>query len=100
MIDANAFQQPFNFPTAGPSGFGGPLGGSFLGQNLLGQQQPGIGMGMGMGMAGQQQGSHHGFSPWMMLSPLLGAFMSGHPNLGLGMISPGLGIARALGAFK
>lgn len=35
-----------------------------------------------------------------MMSPLAGMFMSGHPNLGLGMISPGLGLARALGAFR
>ncbi len=40
-----------------------------------------------------------GMNPLMMLSPLLGMFASGHPNIGLGMISPGLGIGRALGAF-
>jgi hypothetical protein len=50
-------------------------------------------------MMGQHRGGG-GFSPWMMLSPLAGAFASGHPNIGLGMISPGLGIARAFGAFK
>ena len=48
----------------------------------------------------QQQQHHHGMNPLMMLSPLLGAFMSGHPNIGLGMISPALGISRALGLFK
>ena len=40
-----------------------------------------------------------GFNPMMFMSPLAGMFMSGHPNIGLGMISPALGIARALGAF-
>jgi hypothetical protein len=64
-----------------------------LGGQVLGQMNP---------MAGQPQGGggHGGFSPWMMMSPLMGLFASGHPNLALGMLSPGLGIARALGAFK
>ena len=48
----------------------------------------------------EQKQRHGGMNPMMAMSPLLGMFMSGHPNLGLGMISPGLGIARALGAFK
>ena len=84
--------QPFDF-----SQFQQPMGGSqMLGQGLLGG-----------GMAPtdptqQQQGSghHKGLSPLMALSPLLGMFMSGHPNIGLGMISPSLGIARAMGLFK
>jgi hypothetical protein len=61
-----------------------------------GQMTPGG----GMGGAPMQGGGHHGFNPMMFMSPLAGMFMSGHPNIGLGMISPGLGIARALGAFK
>lgn len=72
---------------AGPGGFAGPQEGGFGG--------------FGGGMFGAPQGKKKkgGFNP-MMLSPLLSMFTSGHPNIGLGMISPGLGLARALGAFK
>jgi hypothetical protein len=73
-------------------------GGMFGGQQQP-QPQPQMGQGQQTGQPDQQD-HHGGFSPWMMLSPLIGAFASGHPNIGLGMISPGLGIARALGAFK
>ena len=71
--------------------------------NSSGQgQMPTMGDGpiLGQNFMQPQQHGHHGFNPLMMMSPLLGMFMSGHPNLGLGMISPMLGAARALGAFK
>lgn len=70
-------------------------------------QTPLLGQGMMQGGIGptdpghqQQHGHHGGMSPLMALSPLLGMFMSGHPNMGLGMISPALGIGSALGMFK
>jgi hypothetical protein len=89
MIDGNAFGgypgSNFLQNMAGPTGFGGqmPGQGSFLGSDFM-----------------QPKQQHHGMNPLMMLSPLMSAFASGHPNIGLGMISPALGIARALGAFK
>jgi hypothetical protein len=46
-----------------------------------------------------QHHHHGGFSPWMMLSPLGGMFAS-NPKMGLAMLSPGIGIANLLGAFK
>jgi hypothetical protein len=75
-------QQPF--PMAGPSG-------------LAGDFSPGA---MGGGMFGAPPKKKQGMNPLMMMSPLMAMFASGHPNLGLGMISPGLGLARALGVFK
>jgi hypothetical protein len=48
----------------------------------------------------EQKKKHGGFNPLMMLSPLAGMFASGHPNIGLGMISPLAGGMRALGLFK
>ena len=92
MIGGNAFgYQPYDFSgLSGPSGFTGmnPM----LGQSLLMQmQQP---------QQPDPQHGHHGMNPLMFLSPLMAAFGSGHTNLGLGMINPALGIARALGAFK
>lgn len=40
-----------------------------------------------------------GFNPLMMLSPMAG-MMASHPKMGLAMLSPGIGIANLLGAFK
>lgn len=75
---------------AGPTGFSGQMP---FGMSGVPQIQDG-------GMFGNDPKKKKGFNPLMFLSPLAGMFMSGHPNIGLGMISPGLGIARALGAFK
>jgi hypothetical protein len=86
-----------NGQTAAPPTGQLPLGGT----PLLGQMMnPGGGLTGAPMQPGQHGGHHGGMSPLMALSPLLGMFMSGHPNFGLGMISPALGIARGLGAFK
>jgi hypothetical protein len=64
------------------------------------QQQPFLGQQF-MQPTDPSSHSHHGggFSPLMMISPFAG-LMSQHPKLGLSMLSPGLGLASFLGAFK
>lgn len=60
-----------------------------------------MGDGSGMGMFGQdpKKKKKSGFNPLMMLSPFA-ALMSQDPKMGLAMMSPGIGIANLLGAFK
>jgi len=73
----------------------------FGGLPSFGGFQPQFGQGMfGQDPNDPRKKKQQGFNPMMFMSPIAGMFMSGHPNMGLGMISPGLGIARALGAFK
>lgn len=92
MLDGNAFG---GFPQFGDGGMGGgPM--SMAGPSGFAGDMPG---GM-FGAAPMDPKKKKQMNPLMMMSPLLGMFLSGHPNIGLGMISPGLGIARALGAFK
>lgn len=74
---------------AGPGGFAGGM-----------PQFGGFGAGMFGAPPEDEEKKKRGMNPLMMLSPLAAAFGSGHPNIGLGMISPAFGIARALGAFK
>lgn len=80
-------QQPFG-------GFGGM-------QDFAGDVFPGGSMpmpGFGGGMFGKPKKKQGGFNP-LMLSPLAYAF-SKDPKIGLAMLSPGIGIANLLGAFK
>lgn len=73
--------------------FGGGMGGMFGAPGgMLG--------GFGQQEDDEEEKKKRGMSPLMMLSPLAGMFASGHPNIGLGMISPLAGGMRALGLFK
>lgn len=70
----------------------------------FGSMYPGGQMGMGDmsgGMFGQDpmKKKKKGMNPLMMLSPFA-ALMSQSPKMGLTMMSPGIGIANMLGAFK
>lgn len=89
QFQENPFGQMPQFGgMAGPGGFaGGDMG------------MPGLGGMMAGGMFGApDKKKKGGFNP-MMLSPLLYAF-SQNPKIGLSMLSPGIGIANMLGAFK
>lgn len=66
------------------------------------RQQQGAGQLPSYGAPQQQgQGGGHGggFNPLMMLSPIGGLMMS-NPKLGMFGLSPALGLANMLGAFK
>jgi hypothetical protein len=56
---------------------------------------------LGQAMMQQPQQQHHngGFNPLMFLSPMAGMMMS-DPKMGLFGLSPALGFANLLGAFK
>ena len=82
-----SLQQPQLGQMAGPGGF---AGGGFAGM------LPQMG-GMGGGMFGKPKGGG-GFNP-MMLSPF-GYAMHKDPRIAFAMLSPALGIANLLGAFK
>lgn len=73
--------------------FGQPMGG----MQDYSQMLP-MGDQMGGGMFGKPKKKQGGFNP-LMLSPLAYAF-SKDPKIGLAMLSPGIGIANLLGAFK
>jgi hypothetical protein len=73
-----------------------PFGG-FGGMQDYSQMLP-MGDQMGGGMFGKPKKKQGGFNP-LMLSPLAYAF-SKDPKVGLAMLSPGIGIANLLGAFK
>ena len=50
---------------------------------------------------GDPQQQHHGggFNPLMMISPM-GYMLAKHPKYALAALSPGIGMANLLGAFK
>lgn len=75
-----------------------------MAQNPMGQMQgllPGMGQLPSMGQMGQEdeEKKHKGLSPLMALSPLGGLFAS-HPKAAMFGLSPALGLANLLGAFK
>lgn len=84
----NPFGQLPQFgPMAGPNGFTG--------------QNPFLGMQMISGMFGDddEKKRRRGISPLAMLSPMAG-LMASYPKYAMFGISPALGAANLLGAFK